>query len=96
MTKSELVTAFAEEFNFSERKARAIIDTILDEMSEALARGEGIQLRGFGTFAIKHYEAYTGLNPKTLEHVEVKAKRKPVFKVGKQLKKAVDDNRLRS
>ncbi len=93
MTKSELVTAFAEEFNFSERKARAIIDTILDEMTEALARGEGIQLRGFGTFTIKHYKPYTGLNPKTLERVNVKAKRKPVFKVGKQLKKALDATR---
>ena len=93
MTKSQLVTALAEEFDFSERKARVIIDTILDEMSEALARGEGIQLRGFGTFSIKHYKPYTGWNPKTLERINVKAKRKPVFKVGKQLKKAVDANR---
>ena len=94
MTKSELVTEFAGEFDFSDRTARAIIDTILNEMTEALSRGEGIQLRGFGTFAIKHYKPYTGLNPKTLERVEVRAKRKPVFKVGKQLKRAVDDTRL--
>jgi hypothetical protein len=48
---------------------------------------------GVGTFSITHYKPYTGVNPETPERVNVKAKRKPVFRVGKQLKKAVDDNR---
>jgi integration host factor subunit beta len=93
MTKSELITAFAEEMGFSEKQARGIIDTILDGMAEAMALGKSIELRGFGTFKIKHYRPYIGRNPKTLERVKVKPKRLPFFKVGKELKAAVNNSR---
>ena len=64
-------------------------------MSDALGRGESIELRGFGTFRIKQYGTYTARNPRTQEKVPVKPKKLPVFTVGKELKEAVNENRKR-
>ena len=92
-TKAELIIALSEEQNLSSRTAKGIIDTILTSMSDALGRGESIELRGFGTFKIKQYSSYTGRNPKNGKIVPVKPKKLPVFTVGKELKKAVNENR---
>ena len=73
-----------------------IVATILDTMSDALGRGESIELRGFGTFKIKQYKPYTARNPRTLEKVSVKPKKLPVFTVGKALKEAVNANQKRN
>ena len=92
-TKSEIIEALSEECNISIRETWGIVSTILDTMSDALGRGESIELRGFGTFKIKQYGKYSARNPRTQEVVPVKPKKLPVFTVGKELKEAVNDNR---
>ena len=93
INKSELVDALSDEENLAVKEATSIIDTILKTMSEALARGESVELRGFGTFHVKLYGGYQGRNPKNGEVVAVKPKKLPAFKVGKHLKRAVDEGR---
>ena len=66
--------------------AKVIVDTIFDSMRESLEKGEGIEIRGFGSFVVRHYGAYKGRNPKTGETVDVPPKKLPYFKVGKELK----------
>ena len=92
-TKSEIIESLAEECGISVRETWSIVETILDTMSDALGRGESIELRGFGTFRIKQYGTYTARNPRTQEKVPVKPKKLPVFTVGKELKEAVNANR---
>lgn len=93
MTKSELITALAEEMRISENKARTIAETILESMSNALARGESIQLRGFCTFSVKHYGSYVGINPRSGSRVKVKSKRLPFFRASKELSEQVNSSR---
>ena len=93
MTKAELIEVLANEMDLRPRQAREIVDTILDSMADALSRGEGIELRGFGSFSIRRYSNYMGRNPKTGAHIKVKPKRLPFFKVGKDLREAVDNNK---
>ena len=90
MTKAELTESLSKELNLSLRTTTGIISTILDSMTNALANGENIEIRGFGSFTVRHYEPYTGRNPKTGKEIEVKAKKLPFFKVGKDLKEAVN------
>lgn len=90
MNKSELIEAIAQEANLSLKDASSIIATILDTMTETLAVGENIEIRGFGSFVIKEYESYQGRNPKTGEVINVPPKRLPFFKVGKELKERVN------
>jgi integration host factor subunit beta len=94
-TKSEIIESLAEDCGISIRETWDIVGTILDTMSDALSRGESIELRGFGTFKIKQYGTYTARNPRTQEKVPVKPKKLPVFTVGKELKEAVNANRKR-
>lgn len=91
--KTDLVEALAEELNLSVSKTWKIVDTMLQSMSDALGRGESIQLRGFGTFKIKQYGSYTGRNPRTGKPVSIKPKKLPIFTVGKHLARAVDENK---
>lgn len=94
-TKSEIIELLSDECHISVRETWKIVETILDTMSDALGRGESIELRGFGTFRIKQYGTYTARNPRTQEKVPVKPKKLPVFTVGKELKEAVNENRKR-
>ncbi len=93
MNKSELIEALAEKINVPIREAASITNTIIDTMSDALARGESIEIRGFGSFVVKEYGSYTGRNPKTGEKIQVAPKKLPFFKVGKDLREKVDRNR---
>ena len=93
MTKSEVIEALAAEINIAINEARDIVNTILNSMSDALIGGDGIQLRGFGTFKIKKYQSYIGHNPMTGERTTVKPKKLPVFKPGKNLAQAVNEAR---
>jgi integration host factor subunit beta len=95
MTKSELIEAVAEKAGIPKARAELLVNGIFDAMGEALARGEGIELRGFGSFTVRTYEPYEGRNPKTGETVQVKAKKLPFFKVAKELKARVDAGRGR-
>lgn len=90
MNKSELIEAMAEKLNLPSKTAASIVNTILESMADALVRGENVELRGFGSFTVREYETYTGRNPKTGELIKVKPKKLPFFKVGKELKEAVD------
>lgn len=87
MTKSELIAKLAAQNpNLYVRDVETIVETILEEMSDALVRGDRIELRGFGAFAVKERAPRTGRNPRTGETVEVAAKRTPAFKAGKLLR----------
>ena len=90
MNKSELIEALAQELELPARKAGAILDTILGAMMAAMEQGEGVEIRGFGSFEVREYAPYTGRNPKTGEPIEVRPKKLPFFKVGKELKERVD------
>ncbi len=95
MTKSELIETVAGKLKLPKGKAELIVNCIFDSMEDALKKGERIEIRGFGSFEIRHYKAYEGRNPRTGEKVDVRPKRLPFFKVGKELKERVNDGRLR-
>ena len=87
MTKSELIMRIAEANpHLYHRDVERIVSTIFDEMSEALARGERVELRGFGAFSVKRRDPRTGRNPRTGTTVQVSEKHIPFFKTGKQLR----------
>ena len=90
MNKSELTEALSKELNLPLSETVGVISTILDSMTNALANGDNIELRGFGSFTVRHYKSYVGRKPKTGENIVVKAKKLPFFKVGKELKEAVN------
>ena len=90
MTKSDLVDAIAQRAKISQKRAEAVVCLIFDSMTEALARADRIEIRGFGSFTTRNYEGYTGRNPRTGGTVLVPAKRLPFFKVGKDLKARID------
>lgn len=90
MNKSELVDALAEAADLPVRKSEEIVKTVFDRMFEALAQGDRIEMRGFGSFEIREYGGYLGRNPKTGEQIEVLGKRLPFFKVGKDLKRRIN------
>src|SRR5271155_21829 len=94
MTKSELIDALAaRQSTLTKARAELVVNCVFDAMTEALQRGEGIEIRGFGSFTVRPYKPYSGRNPRTGAPVPVPAKRPPFFKVGKELKKIVNDNR---
>ena len=87
MTKSELIQRLAEQNpHLYMRDVEKIVDTIFNEISEALSHGDRIELRGFGAFSVKHRDARMGRNPRTGESVYVEAKSLPFFKTGKALR----------
>jgi integration host factor subunit beta len=91
MTKSELIQRLAERNpHLTHKDVERIVSTIFDEIAAALARGDRVELRGFGAFSVKHREARTGRNPRTGEQVEVEEKAVPFFKTGKQLRERLN------
>ncbi len=90
MNKSDLIDAIALKTNQPRKKAEEVINLVFDSMTETMAKGGRIEIRGFGSFVPKSYGSYTGRNPRTGESIEVKPKRLPFFKVGKELKERVD------
>ncbi len=93
MNKSELIESLAQDINVPHREAAAITNTVIETMTEALARGESIEIRGFGSFVIKHYDSYEGRNPKTGKKIKVRPKKLPFFKVGKDLREQVNSKK---
>lgn len=90
MNKSELIKALAEKGGLSMKVAKEVVNTFFDAHIEAILADERIEIRGFGSFVNKSYEAYTGRNPKTGQQIDVPEKKLPFFKVGKELKFRVD------
>jgi len=93
MTKSELIDAMATRSDLTKARAEDVVKGVFDTMTAALGRGDGIEIRGFGSFSVRAYKAYEGRNPRTGESVPVPAKRLPFFKVGKELKELVNNSR---
>src|SRR6476646_5643356 len=92
MTKSDLIEVVANKLHLPKGKAELIVNCIFDSMEESLKQGERIEIRGFGSFEIRHYKAYEGRNPRTGDPVGVQPKRLPFFKVGKELKERVNES----
>lgn len=93
MTKSELVAKIANQNpQLYMRDVEVIVDTIISEMSDALTRGDRVELRGFGAFSVKERDARIGRNPRTGEAVKVEAKRMPAFKAGKMLRDRLNED----
>ena len=87
MIRSELIEIIAEKNpHLYQRDVERIVNTIFEEVIEALARGDRVELRGFGAFSVKQRDARTGRNPRTGEAVEVEEKAVPFFKTGKLLR----------
>ncbi|MCL2469946.1 MAG: integration host factor subunit beta [Alphaproteobacteria bacterium] len=87
MTKSDLILRLAEMYpHLLQRDIERIVATVFDEISNALARGNRVELRGFGAFSVKHRDARQGRNPRTGEAVAVEQKVVPFFKTGKHLR----------
>ena len=90
MRKSDLIEALVVKEHLTEKLATEIVDLVFDGFVNALKSGGRIEIRGFGSFVVREYKAYKGRNPKTGKVVEVKPKKLPFFKVGRELKKRVD------
>jgi len=90
MNRSDLINSLKEEASLSREDTEKIVDTFFDTITETLASGERVEIRGFGSFTVKHYKPYVGRNPKTGVQIEVPSKKLPFFKVGKELKEMVD------
>ena len=90
MNKSELIEIISEKGNIPKKRAEEVVNLVFDSMTEALVKGDRIEIRGFGSFVNRDYGSYTGRNPRTGESIEVEPKKLPFFKVGKELKERVD------
>ena len=90
MNKLELIEELRNKADLTKNEARKVVDLFFDEMSNALVNGDRVEIRGFCSFYVKDYKAYTGRNPKTGEQTRVKPKKLPFFKVGQELKERVD------
>jgi len=90
MNKIDVIMALAEKKNLTEKQAAEIVDLTFKGFINEFKKGGRIEIRGFGAFTVREYKTYKGKNPKTGDAVNVKPKKKPFFKVGKQLKKLVD------
>ncbi len=90
MNKSQLIEALAKAEELTIKKAELVVNTLFENMTDALVNNERIEIRGFGSFKVKSYDGYQGRNPKTGEIINVGKKKLPFFKVGKELKERVD------
>ncbi len=92
MIKSELVQRIADRNpHLYLRDVENIVNSILDEITGALSRGDRVELRGFGAFSVKHRGARVGRNPRTGDHVAVEEKSVPFFKTGKELRERLNE-----
>ena len=90
MNKLELIKTLRDECQLTKNEAATIVDLFFNEMANALADGDRVEIRGRCSFYVKKYKAYAGRNPKTGEPSRVKAKKLPFFKCGKELKERLD------
>ena len=89
MNKTELISACAESTGLSKKDSERVLNAAIDAITEALVKGEKVQISGFGIFETKNREARIGRNPPTLETIEIPATRVPGFKASKALKDSV-------
>lgn len=89
MTKAELVTAIAEKSGLTKKDSEKALAAFIETVTDTLAKGESIQLVGFGTFEVRERAAREGINPRTHEKIAIAATKVPAFKAGRALKDAV-------
>ncbi len=92
MTKAELVERVANQINLTKKQTEVVVNTVFSSITESLAEGKKVELRGFGSFRIRQRNARTGRNPKSGQKVEVPSKKVPFFKAGKELRQLVDNH----
>ena len=93
MIRSELIQKIADENpHLYQRDVEKIVNTIFDEITDAMSRGDRVELRGFGAFSVKKRDPRVGRNPRTGEAVDVEEKHVPFFKTGKLLRDRLNDN----
>ena len=90
MNKSQLIERIAKEEGITIKNAANVVNIVFDSMADSLAKGDRVEIRGFGSFKVKSYNSYQGRNPKTGEIIQVREKKLPYFKVGKEMKERVD------
>jgi len=90
MNKSELVASISEKSGVSKKDAEKVLEAFQDTVEEALAKGEKVQLVGFGTFEVRERAERKGRNPQTMAEITIPASRAPIFKAGKLLKDKVN------
>ena len=90
MNKSDLIDALSTKENLPEKNASEIVNLVFDGFTDTLKKGGRIEIRGFGSFTMREYGAYSGRNPKTGDKIPVGPKKMPFFKVGKELKERVN------
>src|SRR5262249_45836094 len=90
MTKADLIEEVSKLSSLTKKETELIVNTVFDNITDALAKGDKVELRGFGSFRIRHRNSRKGRNPKTGDSVSVPEKRVPFFKVGKRLRELVN------
>ena len=90
MTKRELIAAVAAAEGVSMKEAELVVKTVFGSMERAFTKEDRIEIRGFGSFKVKSYQGYQGRNPRTGDSIQVKDKKLPFFKVGRELKARVN------
>jgi len=90
MNKLELIETLKTKAELTKNEATAVVNLFFNEMANALASGDRVEIRGLCSFYVKNYKPYTGRNPKTGQEVEIEPKKLPFFKCGKELKERVD------
>jgi integration host factor subunit beta len=90
MNKLELIETLKNDAGLTKSEANAVIKTFFGTIANALAKGDRVEIRGLCSFYVKKYKAYAGRNPKTGKPTQVKSKKLPFFKCGKELKERVD------
>jgi len=91
MNKLDLIEALQNETDLTKSEAEAVVKLFFNEISNSLAKGDRVEIRGLCSFYVKHYKAYTGKNPKTGVPIRVESKKLPFFKCGKELRERVDN-----
>jgi len=91
MTKAELVEKVANQINLTKKQTEVVVNTVFSSITESLAEGKKVELRGFGSFRIRQRNARVGRNPKSGQKVDVPSKKVPFFKAGKELRELVDE-----
>ena len=92
MTKAELVEKVANQINLTKKQTEVVVNTVFSSITDSLAEGKKVELRGFGSFRIRQRNARVGRNPKSGEKVDVPSKKVPFFKAGKELRELVDEH----
>jgi integration host factor subunit beta len=90
MNKLELTETLRKKTDLTKSEAKAVVKLFFQEISNALAKGDRVEIRGLCSFYVKKYKAYAGRNPKTGEPTRVKPKKLPFFKVGKELRERIN------